>query len=157
MVPRTAHQTRSLRQRLTRRGAQGTLPVLLILGGTISFNSPPASAATSPSTDTVSVVENGTTTLAESLPPDTPDVVTPVATAFDDACTSVLESGINGAVQVCYVYPFGPAAGTINVVGVQPSVGVLLPRGLSASPPNCGVVILAGTSDVFLAPPGTSC
>ena len=151
MVSRKARRSCSLRHRLTRGGI---LPLILTLGGAIIYNSSPASAATSPTTDTISVVESGTTTLSESLPPGTPDVVTPLATALYVACAPF--SGgtlILGAAQVCYTDGFGAAAGTVLVVAVQPSVGVLLPTGFTGSAPNCGIVALDGSVGVALGPP----
>ena len=121
------------------------------------FNPSPASAATSPATDTISVVENGTTTLSESLPPGTPDVVTPLATGLHVVCAP-LSSGIlaTNAVQVCDTYQFGPAAGTVVVVGVGSSAGVVLPTQFGGDPSNC-VLIVDGNSDVVLAPPSPPC
>lgn len=158
MVPRTARRSRPLRHRLARRGAQATLPLLLTLGGAVIFNASPASAATSPSTDTIYVIENGTTTLSESLPAGTPEVVTPLATAMYAVCAPFSGGTLTlGAVQVCYTYQFGPPAGTVVVAAVQPSIGVLLPEGYTCTPPTSGIDVVDGNSGVYLAPPGTAC
>lgn len=158
MDPRTAHPSRSLRHRVSRRGAQLAVPLLLTFGAAIVFNSSPGSAATSPTTDSISLVENGTTTLSESLPSGTPDVVTALATGLYDACAP-LSSDIlaTSAVQVCDTEQFGPAAGTVVVVGVGSSAGVVLPAGFTCSPPDSGVVVVDGDSGLLLEPPGGPC
>ena len=134
------------------------LPLLLALGGVVVLNSAPASAATSPTTDTLYVVVNGTTVLTQSLPAGTPDVVTPVANAIYVLCAPFSGGTLAlGAVEVCYTYQFGPVAGTVLLVAVQPSIGVLLPEGFSCSPPDSGIDALVGNSAVYLAPPGGAC
>jgi hypothetical protein len=141
-----------------RRGAQATLPLLLTLGGAIVFNAGPASAATAPTTDTVYVAENGTTVQTLSLPAGTPDVVTPLATGIYTVCAPFSSNILTvGSVGVCNTYEFGPAAGTVVLAGVQPSVGVLLPTGFTCFPPTSGIVVVAGSLSVYLAPPGTAC
>jgi hypothetical protein len=158
MVPRTARRSRSLRDRLARRGALATLALFLTLGGAAVFNASPASAATSPGTDTIYVIENGKTTLTESLPAGTPEVVTPLATAIYVVCAPFSGGTLAiGAVQVCYTYQFGPPAGTVVVAAVQPSIGVLLPEGWTCTPPTSGIDVVDGSSGVYLAPPGTAC
>lgn len=158
MVPRTARRSRSLRRRLAARGARFTLPLLVVLGGALFFDSSPAAAATAPTTDTVYVVENGAPVMSESLPAGTPDVVTPLATGIYTVCAPLSSNILTvGAVGVCNTYEFGPAAGTVVVAGVQPSVGVLLPAGFTCFPPTSGVYVVAGSVGVYLAPPGTAC
>jgi hypothetical protein len=84
--------------------------------------------------------------------------VTPLATALYEVCAPFSGGTLAiGAVQICYTYRFGPVAGTVLVVAVQPSTGVLLPEGFTCSPPTSGIDVPAGSAGVYLAPPGTSC
>jgi hypothetical protein len=103
-------------------------------------------------------VENYTTTLSASLPPGTPDVVTPVATALYDLCApysgDALETLDNSSLEVCDTIQFGPASDEVVVAGVGSSVGVILPVGQTNNPPDCGVAAYVGSSGVVLAPPG---
>jgi hypothetical protein len=158
MVPRTTRRSRSLRRTLMRRAARAALPLVLTLGGAVVFGQSPAAAATSPTTDTVYVVENGTIVETYSLPAGTPDVITPVATAIYVVCAPLSSNILSvGAVEVCNTYEFGPPAGTVVLAAVQPSVGVLLPEGWTCSPPTSGIDVVAGSDGVYLAPPGTAC
>lgn len=158
MVPRPARPSRSLRHRCARLGAQIAASLCVTLGGAIILTSSPASAATSPTTDTITLVENYTTTLSASLPPGTPDVVTPVATALYDLCApysgDTLETLDNSSLEVCDTIQFGPASDEVVVAGVGSSVGVILPVGQTNNPPDCGVAAYVGSSGVVLAPPG---
>lgn len=157
MVLLAAHRSDPRRHRLSRGAVRAALPLLLPLGGAILFDAAPAAAAPS-ATDTV-YVANGPTTLSEPLPPGTPEVVTPLATAASDLCTPVSNAGgvVVGAVGVCDTYWFGPIAGTMVVAAVQPSTGVLLPEGYTCSPPTSGIDVVAGSAAVYLAPAGTGC
>lgn len=156
MVPRTDRQSLSLRGGLGRLGAQVALSLFLGFGGAILFTSTPSFAATT-STDSI-IIASGSSQTVVPFPAGTPDVVTPLATAIYVLCTPFSGGTLAiGSVQACYTYQFGPAAGTVVVAGVQPSIGVLLPEGFTCGPPASGIAVQGSDWFVDLAPPETAC